>query len=351
MSRLSKLGFINARRTRLPVRRRIRSRGVPTALQDHEIFCTDDPSEAGDLIGKVLGPTSLHTASDDGQFQASMHAVRLRDVSFAHLDFHVGVVLDIARSGDHYTVHMPASGVAHCRYNGQRHDIATYQGLVVNPDTNLRLELGDDTPQLMVRVERAALERQLSRMLGRSVDHPVIFEPLLDLTADEAVRWHGAIQLLSSEVMTSGSLIQKGVGGGPVEELIVSSLLLIQPSNVREDLVRASQRRGRRSVRLSIDYIERHLAQPICLDDIARNTHMSPRSIQQGFRDDLATTPMAYVRSRRLERVRAELSDALPSDGITVTDIAQRWGFSHLGNFAVTYRKQFGESPSQTLRK
>jgi AraC-like DNA-binding protein/uncharacterized protein YodC (DUF2158 family) len=352
MSRLSKLGFINTRRTSLPVRRRIRSRGVPTALQGHQVFCTDDAREASELVGHVLGATSLQPAARGAHdFLASLHAVRLRDVSFAHLDFQVGVVVDVPRSGDHYTVHMPASGMARCKYDGKSYQVATYQALVVNPGTNLHLQLEDDTPQLLVRIERDALERQLSRMLGRSVATPVVFTPLMDLTSDEAVRWHGAIQLLSTEVLTEHSLIQQGLGAGPIEELIISSLLLIQPSNVHEDLARAAQRRGRRSVRLSIDYIERHLAQPISLEDIAGNTHLSGRSIQQAFRDDLNTTPMAYVRERRLERVRAELADALPAEGVTVTDVAERWGFSHLGNFAVTYRKRFGESPSETLRR
>jgi AraC-like DNA-binding protein len=352
VSRLSKLGFINTRRTRLPVRQRIRSRGVPTALADHEVFRTDDRDEASDLVSKVLGPTSLHVRGNDpAAFHASLHAIRLRDVSLAHLDFHVGIAIDVPSTGDHYTVHMPTTGQAVCKYNGTLIQVATYQGIIANPGTNLHLELGDDTPQIIVRIERDALERQLSRMLGRSIGAPVCFDPLFDLTTDEAVRWHGAIQLLSSEVMTNRSLIQQGLGGGPIEDLIISSLLLVQQSNVRDDLARAARRLGRRSVRLSIDFIERNLSQPISLHDIAGNSHMSPRSIQQGFREELGTTPMAYVRERRLERVRAELADAVPSDGVTVTDIAERWGFSHLGNFAVTYRKRFGESPSQTLRK
>ena len=65
MSRLSKLGFINTHRTKLPVRRRIRSRGVPTALQGHEVFCTDDAREASELVGQVLGATALQPAARD----------------------------------------------------------------------------------------------------------------------------------------------------------------------------------------------------------------------------------------------------------------------------------------------
>lgn len=35
---------------------------------------------------------------------------------------------------------------------------------------------------------------------------------------------------------------------------------------------------------------------------------------------------MSFVRERRLERVHEELADALPSDGVTVTQVAERWG-------------------------
>jgi len=60
---------------------------------------------------------------------------------------------------------------------------------------------------------------------------------------------------------------------------------------------------------------------------------------------------MLYLRDRRLERAHEDLTDAIPSDGVTVTDVAERWGFHHLGSFAALYRNRWGESPSETLRR
>jgi AraC-like DNA-binding protein len=100
-----------------------------------------------------------------------------------------------------------------------------------------------------------------------------------------------------------------------------------------------------------MEFIELHLSEPITMAEIADYTDCSIRSIQQGFHDELGVTPMSYLRDRRLERARAELVDAHPSDGVTVTAVAEHWGFHHLGGFAVLYRKRWGESPSETLRR
>ncbi|MCW3634281.1 helix-turn-helix domain-containing protein, partial [Burkholderia cenocepacia] len=50
------------------------------------------------------------------------------------------------------------------------------------------------------------------------------------------------------------------------------------------------------------------------------------------------------------QHVREELlADDTPGLA-SVTDIALKWGFAHLGRFAIEYKRVFGESPSATLR-
>lgn len=352
MPRLSQLGFIDTRRTMDPVRRRVRSRGVPPALSGHEVFYTEDPREAAELVGKALAPNRL-TVGELGAnaFAAELHGVRLRDVSLLYLDLHVAAELDIARCGAYYAVHMPMNGRAVGMVSGQDFEANTTRALVTNPGDPLRIRFDHDSPQLIVRLEQDALERYLTRQIGRTLDRQLVFEPGIDLTTDAAMRWHGAVQLAHTEVFYSGSLVHQGLGIGPLEDFLMSSLLMLQPSSHRDLLTRAMAQPGRRAVRRALDYIEGHLSEPVTMSDIAEHVGSSVRSIQQGFRDELGVTPMAYLRDRRLERAREELVDADPAEGVTVTGVAEHWGFNHLGSFAVLYRKRWGESPSETLRR
>lgn len=352
MSRLSRLGFIDTRRTLNPVRRRLRSRGVPPALEDHEIFYTEDRREAEHLIGKAMAPNRLTLGElGSSEFAAVMHGVRLRDVSLLYLDLHVAAVLDVAESGAYFAVHMPTNGRAVVSINGGDVEANPIRALVTNPGDHVQMRLDHDSPQLIVRIEQDALERHLTRLGGRMLSDSLAFEPVFDLTTDAAMRWHGAIQLLHTEVLYTGSLVHAGRGIGPLEEFLMTSLLMLQGSNYYAPLSGTSGRPRRRTVRRALDHIEHHLSEPITIAELASHAGCGIRSLQQGFHDELGVTPMAYVRDRRLERARAELVDAEPADGLTVTGVAEHWGFNHLGSFAVLYRKRWGESPSETLRR
>lgn len=351
-SRLAKRGFIDVRRTGYPVRRRVRSRGIPPALAEHEIFYTEEIPEAADLLGRALSPARLTLGEVDAQrFAASLHGVRLRDTSLLHLDLGIAADVDMPSMGPYYAVHMPTNGRVLCTHDGRTIECNPINAVVSSPGMAMTMQFAYDSPVLVLRIEQEALTSHLTRLLGGTLSQPILFDPEMDLTTEAAMRWTGAIQMLHTEIFYADSLVQRGHGIGSIEELLMSTLLLLQPSNHQARLVMPVEPVGKRVVREALDYIEAHLADRVTMTDIAKNVHMSIRAVQQGFREELETTPMLYLRDRRLERARADLVDGLPRDGVTVTDVAERWGFNHLGSFAVLYRKRWGESPSDTLRR
>jgi AraC-like DNA-binding protein len=97
-------------------------------------------------------------------------------------------------------------------------------------------------------------------------------------------------------------------------------------------------------------YIDVHLREPITLNDLCDTAGVRARTLEYGFREFYEVGPMTYLRSVRLCRVRNELAN-YKSVRESVTEVARRWRFTHMGQFSRDYRLLFGESPSATLRR
>jgi AraC family ethanolamine operon transcriptional activator len=94
--------------------------------------------------------------------------------------------------------------------------------------------------------------------------------------------------------------------------------------------------------------IDAHPERSLKLADLCRATGARPRTIEYGFREFFDTTPMGYIRSVRLTRVRRQLLRAA-GNPCSISATARRWGFVHMGQFDTHYRLLFGETPSMTL--
>ncbi|MFD0510441.1 helix-turn-helix transcriptional regulator [Streptomyces aureus] len=113
----------------------------------------------------------------------------------------------------------------------------------------------------------------------------------------------------------------------------MTQLLMAQPSNYTPALLGEQPRVAPPAVRRAMEIIEGHAAEPLTVAEIAECAGVGVRALQEGFRRHLDTTPLAYLREVRLDRVRKELLTSDP--GVTtVTAVASRWGFLHPGRFS-----------------
>jgi len=84
---------------------------------------------------------------------------------------------------------------------------------------------------------------------------------------------------------------------------------------------------------------------PLTVAGICAATGVSSEALQRAFADTVGLSPSAWLRIRRLNGARRDLRLARGT-GESVSAIAMKWGFWHLGRFSAYYREQFGEYPS-----
>jgi AraC-like DNA-binding protein len=104
-----------------------------------------------------------------------------------------------------------------------------------------------------------------------------------------------------------------------------------------------------RGVRRALEAMRADVGRDWSLPDLVAAVGVSGRTLQRQFRAFLGKTPGAALRDIRYEHARRELLQCVP-DG-KVADVALRCGFPHGGRFSIEYRRRYGETPSQTLKR
>lgn len=129
-------------------------------------------------------------------------------------------------------------------------------------------------------------------------------------------------------------------------EFEIPARILRALASSRAEAPRPPSRLRDLALRRAVSFIEANSHTPLAVRDVGRAAGVSWRTLDYAFRAHFGVTPKAYLKAIRLNAVRRELRCAEPPR--LVTDVANRWGFWHMGQFAADYRRLFGELPSQT---
>jgi AraC-like DNA-binding protein len=94
------------------------------------------------------------------------------------------------------------------------------------------------------------------------------------------------------------------------------------------------------------DRIDREYGQPLDVEALARDAHMSAGHFSRQFRLAYGESPYSYLMTRRIERAMA----LLRRGDLSVTEVCFEVGCSSLGTFSTRFTELVGMSPSSYRR-
>jgi AraC-like DNA-binding protein len=322
----------------------------PVPLAGFEVVHSRDVDQAQAAVSSAFCSHKLIPVSGGGQIDVRFHGAQASSIGLYYLDYGSEVRIVPDDLSDCYLVQIPLEGAAEIRSRSAEVISSPTLASVLEPDNRFEMRWATGNRQLIVRIDRSAIERHVHQTLGQPLGRRLHFELGMDLT-DRGIRsWRSLVDLLRREFDADGSIPAEPLAMREMERLLLSQLLLAQPNSYSTAIHGPPVHDAPRLVRRAADLIEAHAAEPLTVEDIAEAVGISVRALQDGFRKAFGTTPMNFLREVRLRKVRAELIAADPKS-VTVTDVAIRWGFLHAGRFSVHYRERFAESPSHTLRR
>jgi AraC-like DNA-binding protein len=142
------------------------------------------------------------------------------------------------------------------------------------------------------------------------------------------------------------ALLVEGLEGGTLtgaEHDVADSVLSLVRAMHRDP---SPRRRSSAALRTAIKAtIEERLGDPALRPDaLAREHHISRSYLDRLFAAE-GTSVGAWIRARRLERVRRDLADPALA-GETIARIGARWGFASAAHLSRAYRTAYGEPPA-----
>lgn len=164
--------------------------------------------------------------------------------------------------------------------------------------------------------------------------------------AEAVARWRHVLESARRVLVEHG--VASSAWSDATRAVAVAFLALYPPKAAGSSSALWAPRNAR--IRRAVDHVHEHAAEPITVSDLAAVSGLSVRAVQESFQRLFGMPPSAYVRSVRLQRVRGDLL-RLDAATTSVSEVARRWGFAHLGRFSAEYTSRYGEYPKATLHR
>ncbi|WP_436772191.1 AraC family transcriptional regulator [Yinghuangia sp. YIM S09857] len=323
-------------------------------------FAGSDLTRLQEALGEHLGPYHLRPLGP-GRLQARLTVARSHDLVVATLTSDIGLQVDVAAIPDNaYFITLASGGLA-----GQVDSGSVYHGShIVGPGRRYQARWAANRSITVIRLSRRLVEVVWREQGGRRLIRPLRFSsPLAQVSVRSGI-WEALADAFVA-ARDTGLVVRSTAVNARFGQLFAQVLLASQPHIQPEPApvlgTQAPHHTGENgadtvlplpvTVLRALEFCHSHAREPLSVADIAAVAGLSVRRLQATFRTHLGTTPIDYVKSLRLAGAHADLKRI--ADGSvheTVTDVALRWGFTHLGRFSGTYRSEFGQLPSETAR-
>ena len=296
-----------------------------------------DWDEASHAVADAYFAHELHPLTRSTAGNVAVQGAEIGPVRIVHLGWGAPVTVDTTHPGG-YAVNTPVSGHLESLI-GHHELVATPDcAAIYPPDTPTCLRRWSASLSVVgVRFDRDYLHREMSRLLAEPSPR---LPDRLDLAQRPAANWLQLVRSLSTQSVTDQHPLVRDQLCSAITTAFV--LAAVPDADAGRPPLRP------RIVKRVLDEMHDDPGRPWTASDMAEVAGVSIRRLQEGFRDYVEASPRECLTDIRLARVRADLLRG--ADGLTVADVAMRWGLMHTGRFAAAYRRTYGESPSETLR-
>lgn len=326
----------------------------PTSLPltEYCVYSGTDYTEASRVVSGISENRSLTLVNEmDAPSYIELHRAQLNYSQIAVTANTAATQLHINVPLQHFVLVLPLCGY---------HELATPNGPVKLEPGQASLSVVGQTLKATRSPRYVALVASLSRkgyekLFGNAVDDVMLdlnaYPKVLSVTSNAFSSMLSILGTLCCELNEEANLYSRqNQVIARLEEALWMRFIDLYPALEPQLVGKKSNQVLPSYIKKAKEYINDHAKEEIRLSTMVELTGVSARSLQSGFNAAFGCSPRSYIRKAKLSGIKRDLLNACP-ETTQVSDVAATWGMYHLGNLAHHYRAEFGELPSDTLKR
>src|SRR5271169_6130394 len=141
-------------------------------LARHLLVETSDLEEARDRVGRVFCAHTLEYLQPRRRLRMRQNVARIGNLALSYITYGADVSIDPDRLSTFFLVHLIPTGRSEIHIGKRSLISSADMGSVTSATLPMRMRWSADCAHLVLKLDRAALERHLSALLGSVVTRP-----------------------------------------------------------------------------------------------------------------------------------------------------------------------------------
>lgn len=310
-------------------------------------FRSRSPTQTRAFVSERLAPHRMTVNGDD--MNADFRFVEIGDALIADIHYGADVDIEPLNLNDCYLIHALINGCSTLRHDGDMAQATTGTLHISSPGTTPHIHLTSASRHLTVRLPASAVRRYVLETHGMAISQPIEFDPISPATSSLPALWRDYLAHIMRQFEYAPDLMQTPSTQHCYTTLMCELLFSHQVHSLDTSARKSLSTATPRHVHKAKAVIRERFREPLSTTQLATEVGVSVRSLHNGFRDFLDTTPAAYIRQYRIEKLHNKLINA--KGGLSVTAAMTETGIVNFGRYAGYYIAKYGCSPSETLRR
>jgi AraC-like DNA-binding protein len=314
-----------------------------------DVITTTTTNDCAAIVGRKLWPHLVRNVPKGHGFRSTFAALEVGDCVIAELNYESMVEIDAGVMDGIYLATLCLNGAAETRSGTRRAASVPGSIIISSPNRAARYAIGEGSRNIAVRIPRAKLEAQARELFYYDGSRPIEF----DMESSICSAFGKAFALLVQHICVLATTVPSALGCSRISSgysnMLADTLLGLHSHNYSGRRLDRGLGDAPQHLRRAVNYIETMLHEISSVEQVCTYVSVTERCLQKSFQRYLRLSPAAFLRERRLHRLRELLLTA--DRGQSIMELMLSIGIEQSGRYSGYYLQRFGETPSATRRK